>query len=113
MSWLTDEQAKLASIATASGAAGVFIATARYTIQHRPGGWVGWLVGGVASSLVAVLVGLALDGSSLSPGQRWALIGVCAYLAEDILIGTLALAALMRGDPLGVLARLLAALRGK
>lgn len=113
MSWLAEEHSKLAALIGASAAGGLLVGTAKYTIQRRPGGFWGWLCCGAASTLVAVLVGLALDGSGLPPGQQWAIVGVCSYVAEDLLVGALTLAATVRSDPLGALARVFSALRGR
>lgn len=103
----------MAALVATAGLGGVLVAIGRMIIHQRYGGWLVWLSAGVGTVLVAVLVGLAIHDTELSTTQQAAVIGVCAYLADDILLGLGALAKLFGSDPLGTLRRIWDAVRGR
>ena len=104
---------RLATLVASSGAAGALIAALRSIILRRYGGFWMWFSLMCASVLVAVLVGLAVDDTGLSESQKAAVIGICAFVAEDILLGVSVIAGALRSDPIGTLRQIWAAIRGK
>lgn len=108
-----DEYEKIVAGVAATGGAGVTVAVLRSIFQRRYGGVWQWLSMLAAASLVAVLTGFLLHDSDFSEHQRWAIIGVSAFLADDILFGILAISALFRTDPLGTFTRFWNAIRGR
>lgn len=84
-----------------SGLAGILVGIARGIIKERHGGWPSFIRGVVASIITAILVALAIHDTEMSVTRQAAIIGVCAYVADDLLIGLLSLARLFATDPLG------------
>lgn len=108
-----DEWNKLLSLMTAAGLGGLFVGAAKGVIQRRYGGWWQWLSLLFAATLTAILVGLSIHDTGLTETQQAAVIGVCAFLAEDILLGLGALAALFSKDPIGTVRSVWDAIRGR
>ncbi len=109
---MEDEHQKMLSAAATAAVIGLFAGVARGVIQQKHGGWVAFLRGLVASVLVAVLIGWSIDDVDLSPTKLAAIIGVCAYLADDVLLGLGELAKIFGADPFGFARRVWAAIRG-
>lgn len=107
-----EEISTLYTALTVSGVIGLVVGIARGVILQRHGSVGALLRGAVASALVAVLVSGGLEDSSLSLNMRISITGVCAFIADDILLGLLSLGQLLGKDPLGFLSRFVAAYRG-
>lgn len=99
------------SVAAPAGAIGFAVAVARGVIDQA-GGWRLWLSGGAASVLVASLVGLGLHDTEVPVFMQSAIIGLCAYVARDILLGLQQLSRMVAASPLEALRRIRDALRG-
>lgn len=106
------ELRRVLAIIGVSGLAGLLVGAARGIVQERHGGWRGFARGAVASVVVAVLAALALDDSGLSAAKQGAIIGVLAYVADDMLAGLMLLSRLFAADPLGFVRQLWQSLRG-
>ncbi len=107
-----EELKEALGIATVAGLFGMFIGLARGIIQEKHGGWANFCRGAIASITVAVIAGLGLEGSDLSISKQAAVIGVCAYVADDVLLGLIAVARLFSTDPLGFLREIVSSIRG-
>lgn len=96
-----------------SGVIGLVIGIANGVIQKKHGGWPGFF-GAIATGLaVAVIVGLGVQDYVKSETLRLAIVGVCAVISNDIWEGLQTFGRGLRTDPLGSIARLIDALRGK
>lgn len=113
MSWLKEEWDRVVVTVAASSFAGLCIGIAKTLILQRHGGWLPWLSMMAAAVVVAVMIGLTVDSTALPPTQKWAIVGLCAYLAEDILIGVGALVKLASTDPFGTVHKILDLFRGR
>lgn len=103
----------LITIVTSAGLGGAAIGALRTIIQRRYGGWLMWLSLMACSVLTAILVSLAIHDTGLSPALQAAIIGVSAFLAEDILLGIGALGAMFSKDPIGAVRKIWDAVRGR
>ena len=108
-----DEYKDLAVTAGVAGSISLVAATMRHVMLERHGGWRPLLRGCFASVVVAILVGWSLYAVSLPFPVEMAIVGVCAYLGDDILQGLLVIGRLLRENPAGVASRILDAIRGK
>jgi hypothetical protein len=96
-----------------SGIVGLIIGIANGVIQKKHGGWPGFF-GAIATGLaVAVIVGLGVQDYVKSEALRLAIVGVCSVISNDIWEGLQTFGRGLRSDPLGSIARLIDALRGK
>lgn len=96
-----------------SGALGFCIGVANGIIQKRHGGWPAFF-GAVATGVgVAVIVGLAVFDYVKSEPMRYAIIGFCAVISDDIWAGFQTLGGTFRKNPLETVFRILDAIRGK
>jgi hypothetical protein len=106
-------QSTTVAILLSSMVVGLFGSAMAGAAQFKHGGW-----GGVARALVigmgvAVLVGFGVSDYVPSQTLRFAIIGGCAAIAEDIWFGLKAIGAGLRSDPLGYVGKVIDALRGK
>ena len=107
-----EELRNLAAITAASGVAGLVVGIFRGIVQERHGGGWGFVRGMVASITVAVLVSLMLHDTDLTTSKQAALIGLAAYVADDLLSGIVLLAQLFRTDPIGFMSNVWSSIRG-
>lgn len=115
MDWIKrffNDPATVAVLAS-SGIVGFVVGIANGIIQKKHGGWAGFFSATFWGGVIAMLVGLAASGYVHSEALRLALVGVCAVISDDIRAGLKALGLGMRTDPLGTVARILDALRGR
>lgn len=96
---MDDDLNRAGWVAAPSAVIALVLATLRGVIAQKYGGLVGWLRGIFASLIVAVLVGFYLEGTNLPTLLKWAIVGTCAFLADDVLAGMLVLGSLFRNDP--------------
>jgi hypothetical protein len=106
------EPQTLGVIAT-SGILGFLVGIAQGTIQKRHGGWPGFFAAITVAPVVSILIGLAISGYVSSEVARLAIVGICAIVSEDIWFGLKTLGMGIRSDPLGFVARVIDALRGR
>ena len=102
----------LLNVAGPAGAIGLSVAIARGVID-QVGGWRVWLSGGAASVLVAAFVGLGLHDADVPVFMQSAIVGLCAYVARDILMGLQQLSGMVAASPLEALRKIRDLLRGK
>lgn len=113
MDWrkLFSEPGTLIVIFTSS-VVGLCVGSAQGVLQHKYGGWAGF-IGAIAKAMVvSVLVGLSMQDYIHQETLRLALIGASAVIADDIWAGLRAMGRLIREDPLGTVSEFIAALRG-
>lgn len=110
---IDDNTNKVLAAATSAGIIGLVTGIARGVVQQKHNGWTGFFRGLVASVLVAVLMGWTLADLDVSPTKQAVIIGVCAYLADDVLLGLQEVARLFGADPFGTLQRIRQAMRGQ
>jgi hypothetical protein len=96
-----------------SGALGLVVGIMRGVIQQKHGSFAAFVRGILASILVAVFVSWGLADSGLSATTKATITGICSFIADDILLGLMSLAALMGRDPIGFFTRIVAAYRGQ
>lgn len=109
-------QQEIDSLLTTAGATGLLaicIGIARGVIQQKHGSLGAFIRGITSSVVVAVLVGWGIHETSLSLTTQMAFVGVCAYLADDVLMGLLVIGRLFREDPGSFISRTLDLFRGK
>lgn len=81
--------------------------------QFKHGGWGGVARALVIGSGVAVLVGFGVSEYITSQTVKFAIIGGCAAIGEDIWFGLKAMGQGIRNDPLGYVSRVIDAFRGR
>lgn len=110
---MRDEHEKVLSAAATAGVIGILVGIAKGVIQQKHGGIGSFVRGLTASILVAVLIGWGLADAELSPTMLAAIVGVCAYLADDVILGLGEAGKLFGADPFGFVGRVWAAIRGR
>lgn len=100
-------------IIVSSAAVGVVAGIAQGVVEKRHGGWGGFARAVLTGTAVAVIVGLGIEDFIASETARLAIVGACAVISEDIWAGLKALGSAMRRDPLGFVARVIDAVRGR
>ncbi len=99
-----DEQFnRLLEIAAVSGAGGLLLGIAKVIVHENHGTVFRFIRGAVASVVVAVLTALALADTGLAWTRQAAIVGILAYVADDMLTGLLLLAALFAKNPVAFL----------
>lgn len=115
MEWLQkffSEKGTLGVIFTA-GAVGAVGGIAQGVVQKKHGGWPAFFQALLIGIAISVIVGLGIKDYVQSEAFRLAIVGGAAVISDDIWASLRALGRLFREDPLGSLARLIDALRGK
>lgn len=111
-----DNKEEISTLLTAmsvSGIIGLAVGVARGIIQQKHGSVGALLRGALASVLVGIVVSWGLSDTSLSVTSKGAITAICAFIADDILLGLLSLGSLVGKDPIGFFTRLSAAYRGQ
>ncbi len=96
-----------------SGVVGFCVGVASGVVQKRRGGWPAFFSAVATGTIIAVIVGLSIQDYVKSEALRFAIVGVCAVVSDDIWEGLRTLGKGLRTDPLGTLVRVLDAFRGK
>lgn len=91
------------TVATPAMLIGVAGGAVRIIVSREHATPTGFIRGGVLACFVAVLVGGLLDDYGYEGNLKFALIGIAAFVADDILVGILRLSALLRDNPREVL----------
>lgn len=115
MEWLRkffNEPGTLIAVAS-GGVIGLVVGIANGIIQRKHGGWGGFFSAIMWGVIVSVLVGLLVQDYIESEALRFAIIGLCAVISDDIVTGLRTFGAGLRTDPVGYVAKVLNALRGK
>jgi hypothetical protein len=100
-------------ILASSGLIGLVVGIANGVVQKKHGGWSGFFGALVTGTVIAVIVGLGIDGYVKSETLRLAIIGACAVISDDIWAGLKSLGGGLRTDPFGTITRILDALRAR
>lgn len=103
---------RILDVAGPAGLIGFAVAVFRGVIDQC-GGWRKWFAGLAASVLVAAFVGLGLHDADVPAYMQSAIVGLCAYVARDILMGLQQLSGMMASSPLKFVKNLRDAIRGK
>lgn len=109
---LFNEPNTLAVVVT-SAAVGIVAGTAQGLLPGRYGGWRNFLAVVLTAIVVSVIVGLAINDFVPSETLRFAIIGVSGVVSEDIWFGLRSMGRKLRNDPLGMVIRVMDALRGR
>jgi hypothetical protein len=104
---------KLLVTTSTTGTVALVIGVFRGIIQEKHGNFMTFFRGVLASVTVAVLVGWGLSETSLSLTSQMCIVGVCSYLADDVLLGLLVLGRLFREDPGSFFSKFYDAIRGR
>jgi hypothetical protein len=96
-----------------SGLVGLMVGIANGVIQRKHGGWGGFFGAMLIGVAVAVIIGLGVQDWIKSEAFRLAIVGVCAVISDDIWQGLKTFGIGLRTDPLGSIARLIDAMRGR
>lgn len=103
---------RLLELTSVAGLGGVLLGIAKIVIHERHGTLRRFFRGAASSVVVAVLAAFALADS----GQPWprqaAIVGILAYVADDILSGLLILGKLFATNPLAFIKDLWSSIRG-
>lgn len=96
-----------------SGALGLVVGIANGVVQKRHGGWPAFFSSIATGTVIATIVGLATFDYVKSETLRYAIIGFCVVISDDIWAGFRTLGAGFRSNPLDTFFRVLDALRGR
>jgi hypothetical protein len=108
-----DEQLnRLLEIASVSGLGGLFLGVAKIIIHERHGTMRRFFRGAVSSVVVAVLSAFALADSGAASTRQAAIVGLLAYVADDILSALLIMGKLFANNPISFIKDLWSSLRG-
>lgn len=83
----------------------VLAGTARFLMLPKGQSALAYVRGILMAVLVAWIVAAATDGYGMNENYRVAAIGVCSFMADDLLRGLLALGEEFRKDPFGFIKR--------
>lgn len=100
-------------IMVSSGVVGFLAGIANGVIQMKHGGWPGFFRALFVGVLIAIIAGLGTSGYIQSEAARFAIVGVCAIISEDIWQGFKTFGRGVGSDPLGSIARVISAFRGQ
>lgn len=112
LEYLSIQSSTLALLIT-SALIGLFGSAVAGAAQFKHGGWGGVIKALAMGMGVAVLVGFGVSDYVQSQTLKFAIIGGCAAIAEDIWFGLKAMGTGLRTDPLGYVGRVVDALRGR
>lgn len=105
-------QPTVATVMLSSLIVGLFGSAMAGAAQFKHAGWSGVGRALVIGSGVAVLVGFGVSDYIESQTLRFAVIGGCAAIGEDIWFGLKSIGSGLRNDPLGYVSRVIDAFRG-
>jgi hypothetical protein len=96
-----------------SGLLGIFVGVANGVIQKRHGGWPAFWGSLATGVVIATLVGLAIAEYVKTEAMRFAIIGACAVISDDIWAGLKTFGSSFRSNPLETIFRIMDAVRGR
>lgn len=106
-------QSATLAVMLSSAFVGLFGSAMAGAAQFKHGGWGGVVRAMVVGSGVAVIVGLGVSEYISSEAIRFAIVGGCAAIGEDIWYGLKAIGTGIRNDPLGYVTRVIDAFKGR
>lgn len=107
-----DELNRLITVASVSGVGGLLLGIAKIIIHENHGSLKRFFRGAVSSIVVAVLTAFALADSGMSQMRQAAIVGILAYVADDMLSGLVILGKLFANNPISFLKDLWSSVRG-
>lgn len=107
-----EQLGRLVEITSVAGLGGLLLGIAKIIIHEKYGTAARFFRGAVSSVTVAVLTAFALADSGLTWAQQMAIVGIMAYVADDILSGLLILGKLFAANPLAFIKDLWSSIRG-
>jgi hypothetical protein len=112
MKYDDEELGKLLLVAWISGVAGALLGVLKVIIHENRGTIMRFFRGACAAVVVAVLSAFALNDTGMSWSRQAAIIGILAYVADDVLSGLVILGKLFGNNPLAFLKDLWSSFRG-
>jgi hypothetical protein len=111
---MKDEQQfqDLLQIAAVSGVGGLLLGVAKIVIHDQHGSLFRFVRGAFSSVVVAILAAFALADTGWSWSRQAAIVGILAYMADDVLIGVVILGKLFANNPMSFLRDLWNSLKG-
>lgn len=107
-----EELNRLLTIATVSGIGGLLLGIVKIIIHENHGTVFRFIRGAASSVVVAVLTAFALADSGLSLTRMAAVVGILAYIADDMLMGLMVLGKLFANNPIQFVRDLWSSFRG-
>jgi thiosulfate reductase cytochrome b subunit len=107
-----DEWDRIVHIVAASGAAGFVVGAVRIVISYRYETKLQWLAVMCGTVFIAVITGLLVADTDLSPAWASAVIGLSAFVADNLILALLTIAKSVGANPLRAIRRIMAAVRG-
>lgn len=108
----SQDVSKVLGVIGAGGTLGLIFGIIRGVVNQKHGGWGGLFRGMFAAIGAAILVALGIADLDLTITKQAAIIGVSAYVADDILLGLVNISKLFSNDPIGFLQNILSSLKG-
>lgn len=103
----------LLTTAATTGTISLVVGVAKGIIQAKHGSLGNWVRGITSSVIVGIAIGWWLHDSGLGVSTQAALISICAYVADDVLLGLIAIAGMFSRDPPSFVARFIRILKGE
>jgi hypothetical protein len=115
---MNEEARQTADVATTSGIIGGAAGLMRMVVYTQYGGWMQALSIMGAAITLGVCTGMAIhtvrsDGLPVATGLQWAVIILVSLVARDVLAGLQTLGKQFAADPVALIQRVWAAIRGK
>ena len=110
---MREEWERVMHAAAASGGVGVLVGVVRIVVSHRYDGFWQWLSVLCGTVFVATMAGLVVADSDLSPAWSGAVVGLCPFVADNLILALLTLAKSLGANPVRAIRRISAALRGQ
>ena len=115
---MSDDVRNAATAAGTGAGIGGVSGLLRMLLLNRSGGWAAYFSVLSASVLIGIVVGLlatsiTIEGQHLSIAMQWAAIIISSIVSNDLLTGLRALGTEFAADPLALLQRVVAAIRGR
>jgi hypothetical protein len=115
---VNEEAQRTAEVAAQAGAIGGAVGLMRLVVYTQYGGWLAAISIVGASVTLGVCTGMALysfrpDGQPIGTGLQWAVVILVSLVARDVLAGLQTLGKQFASDPIALVQRVWAAIRGK
>ena len=107
-----DDWDRIVQIVAASSAAGAVVGAIRIVVSYRYEGKWQWLAVMLGTVFIAVITGLLVADTDLSPAWASAVIGISAFVADNLILALLTVARSIGANPLRAIRRIVAAARG-
>lgn len=115
---MNEEARQTADVAVTSGVIGGLAGLMRMVVYSQYGGWLNAISIVAAALTLGVCTGMALhaiqyDDHPIGTGLQWAIVILVSLVARDVLAGLQTLGKQFAADPVALVARVWAAIRGK